>query len=121
MEVSGQLHATDALTQANSPRFALNRGMAGLQCWSGGFGEEKNILSLSGIESRYLGLRSRILITITTETPGNLWVCNTNRKIKKCIPSLGKIFVLYNGRAQFVASANWFMFSVKLAVFYLKG
>ena len=51
-------------------------------------------------------LRSCIMITITTETPGHLRVCNTHRKIKKFIPSLGKIFVLYNGKARFVASAN---------------
>ena len=121
MEVSGQLHATDALTQANSPRFASNRGMAGLQCWSGGLGEEKNILPLSGIESHYLGLRSRILITITADMPRQLWVCNTHRKFKKCVLCLGKIIVLYNGRAYFVASANRFMLSVTLAVSDLEG
>jgi hypothetical protein len=78
-------------------------------------------MPLSGIESGYLGLRSNIPITITTETPSNLRVCNTNRKIKKIIPSLGKIFVLYNGRAQSVASANRLIFSVTLAVSYHKG
>ena len=83
MEVSGQLHATDALTQTNNPRFALNRGMVGLQCWSWCLGEEKNILPLSGNESPSLGLRYRTLISVKTETPGHLWVYNTNLKIKK--------------------------------------
>jgi hypothetical protein len=63
-------------------------------------------LPLSGIESRYLGLRIRILITITIERPEQLWVYNTHLKIKRFIPSLGKIFISYQGRAQFAASAN---------------
>jgi hypothetical protein len=87
----------------------------------GRLGEEKNTLPLSGIESRYLSLQSRFLITIATETPRHLWVCNINRKIKKFVPSLGEIFVLYKGRAQFVASVSRLIFSVTLAVSYHKG
>jgi hypothetical protein len=83
-------------------------------------------LPLSGIESRYLGLRSRILITVTTDTPGHRTSDTehsrsaTHRKIKTLIPSLGKIFVLYQGRAQFVGSANRLMLSVTWAVSYRK-
>ena len=33
------------------------------------FGEEKNILSLSGIESQFLGRPVRSLVTILTEVP----------------------------------------------------
>lgn len=90
-------------------------------CWVpvlGLLGEEKNTLPLWGIESRYLILQSHFLITITTETPTHLWVCNINRKIKKIVPNLGEIFVLYKGRAQFVASVNRLIFSVTSAVSY---
>jgi len=78
-------------------------------------------LPLLGIESRSLGLRSHILITVSTETPGQLCVCNTHRKIEKYIPCLGETFVLCQGRAQYVASADRLVLPVKLAVSYLKG
>jgi ABC-type arginine/histidine transport system permease subunit len=86
-------------------------------------------MPLSGIESGYLDIRSNLLITITTGTPRNLRVCNTNRKINIYIyiyiyiyiPYLGKIFILYNGRAQFAVSANRLTFPVTLAVSYHKG
>jgi hypothetical protein len=36
--------------QGKRPQSTLNRRLGGLQSWSGHFGEEKNILSLPGIE-----------------------------------------------------------------------
>jgi hypothetical protein len=51
MEVSGQFHASVALTQGNSPRYPLY--MRPHSC-CGRYGEEKNLLPLTGIEPRLL-------------------------------------------------------------------
>jgi hypothetical protein len=50
MEVSGQLHAPDALPPWKSPRYPLDRRLGGAQRRSGRCGEETNF-ALPGIEA----------------------------------------------------------------------
>jgi hypothetical protein len=47
-EVSGQLHASAALPLGKSPQFTVDKNLDGLQSPSGRFGEEDDILLLSG-------------------------------------------------------------------------
>ena len=48
MEVSGEIHATVALTPGKEPQYTLNGRINGTQRRHGRVGEEKNILSLLG-------------------------------------------------------------------------
>jgi hypothetical protein len=50
MEVSGQLHASAALSQGKSPSYPLDRRLGGPRSRSGHGGEEKNSQPLPGLE-----------------------------------------------------------------------
>jgi hypothetical protein len=50
MEVSGQLHASAALSQGKSPWYPLDRRLGGPQSRSGSHGEEQDSKSLVGLE-----------------------------------------------------------------------
>jgi len=92
MEVSGQLHAPDALPLRKSLRDPLSKRQGGPQRRSGPFGEEKNLLSLLGIEALCLGRLARRLVAVlsyhcpcsicVTQITGVCWeylYCNTER------------------------------------------
>jgi hypothetical protein len=67
MEVSGQLHALAALPPGKEPPYPLDRRLVGPQSRCGRCGEGKNLLPLSGIESRFLDRPTRSLVAIPTE------------------------------------------------------
>jgi hypothetical protein len=68
MEVSGQLHASVALLPGEtSPDTHRVGNWVGPQSRSGLYGEEKNHLSITGIEPRLLGHPARSLVAIPTE------------------------------------------------------
>jgi hypothetical protein len=48
--MNGHLQDPDALLPGKQPLVSINRMLAGQQSWSGRFKEEKNLLSLSGVE-----------------------------------------------------------------------
>jgi hypothetical protein len=50
MKLGGQLHALTVLPLGRNPVTHQVGGWVGLQSWSGHFGEEKNLLFLSGFE-----------------------------------------------------------------------
>jgi hypothetical protein len=50
--------------RGNSPRYSRNRRIGVPHRWSARFGEDKNILPLSGIEPRFLGRPARSVVTI---------------------------------------------------------
>jgi hypothetical protein len=58
LEVSGQLHASEALTRGKRPWYPLDRRMGGSQNLSGRPGGEKNLV-LPGLELRPLGHPAR--------------------------------------------------------------
>jgi len=103
MEVSGHLHAPDSLPLRNSLRYPLSRRQGGPQR-SGRFGEEKNILSLLGIEARCLGCLARGLVAVLSyhcpcsicvmQITGVCWeylYCNTERRDRD------KLYVVVTG------------------------
>jgi len=49
------------------PRYQSDRVLGGNQDQSGGFGKERNLLLLSGIEPRFVGFPGRSLVTTPTE------------------------------------------------------
>jgi len=67
MEVNGQLHAPTALPSKKSPRWPLppKRKLYRHLSRSGHFGDEKNLLPLSGIKLRFLGRLAACLIIST--------------------------------------------------------
>jgi hypothetical protein len=64
MEVS--LHVPP-YPRGNSPLFLLYRRMSGPQSKCGCYGGEKTLLSLAGIEPRYLGRPASKLVAISTQ------------------------------------------------------
>lgn len=66
MQVCGQFHPTAALPPGKEPKYPLNWRLRGLQSRCGYFGEEKNLLSLSGIEVRLLSRKASKLISVQT-------------------------------------------------------
>jgi hypothetical protein len=60
MEVSGQLHATVALTAEKELLYPLDRRLGKLQSWPGNFGE-KNILPRPDIEPRIIWPIAKLL------------------------------------------------------------
>jgi hypothetical protein len=51
----------------NTPRYSLYRRLGGAQSRSRRYGEDKNLLPMPGIETRFLDRRARILVPILTE------------------------------------------------------
>ena len=63
MKVSGQLHALEALIpHRKSPWYLLHRKLGGPQSQVQCFGEEKNILSLAAIKSKFLSCQASSLV-----------------------------------------------------------
>jgi hypothetical protein len=71
LEMDGQLHALATLLLGNNPRSLLDSGLCGPQSLSGRYGEEKNPLSLTGIQLRFLGCPASSLDAIPTELAGS--------------------------------------------------
>jgi hypothetical protein len=67
MEVSGQLHASAALTLKKRPRYPTEKGMCEPQEQSGRY-KEKNLLPLMGIETRFLDLPANSLVAVPPPT-----------------------------------------------------
>jgi hypothetical protein len=65
MEMSGQLHIRAALFPAKEPRYLLEMGLGGPQAQYERWGEEKNVLPFSGIESRFLGRQAHNVVKYT--------------------------------------------------------
>jgi len=64
MEVSGQLQL---YIQAKQVWYPINIKPGGPQSWSQCFGQEKNLLTLPGMEPRFLGCPAHSLVTILTK------------------------------------------------------
>jgi hypothetical protein len=73
MEVSGQLHASNALPLEKGPRYPLDRKLVGPQSRSGLQEGKKHFLLLAGIERWFLGLPSRNPVAIATELEIMKW------------------------------------------------
>jgi hypothetical protein len=59
MEVGSHFHASAALSQGRSPRYATERMLGGPHSWYGGCGEDKYLLLLAGIELQLLTRAAR--------------------------------------------------------------
>jgi hypothetical protein len=66
MEMSGQLHGPPPLPYL---RYPLDRWLAGPRCRSRHCGEEKNLLTILGIEPRLVSSPAHTLIAVPTELP----------------------------------------------------
>jgi len=66
MQVCGQFHPPAALSPGKEPCYPLNLKLCELQSRCGYCGEEKNLLSLSGIEVRLLSRKASKLISVQT-------------------------------------------------------
>jgi len=64
MEVSGQLQL---YIQAKQVWYPINIKPGGPHCWSQCFGQEKNLLTLSGMEPQFLGCPAHSLVTTLTK------------------------------------------------------
>jgi hypothetical protein len=84
MEVSGQLHAPASLLTSQKTLVPTNRRLCGSRNLCGSSEEEKNRLSLPGIELRFLGHSVHKLVTIPTTDYTTLvpHTCHQNKASK---------------------------------------
>jgi hypothetical protein len=66
MDASGQLHIPTALTPGRIARYPLER-LGGPQSRSGRYGEKKNLLSVAGNKTGFLGCLELSLVTMSAE------------------------------------------------------
>jgi hypothetical protein len=89
MRLSGRLYSLGALPHGDSPWYPLDRKVGELEGRYEHFGEQKNYLSLLGIELRLLGGTAHGVVAISTELSRFLLdllilvVCDQEYKLRK--------------------------------------